>query len=144
MWRVSVVRVVKLPRSLLGFFAELGTWVSLSRETGLVAMACGRRCGQGARFNACVRIEPYVHPVDDETEGAAAASAVAPPPLPLALVVGVVEVVGLVGIRDPEAAVWWLLRRGIELPAAGGFTPLATVGPEVQNQTFFSDYILGF
>jgi hypothetical protein len=90
-------------------------------------MACGRRCGQGARFNACVRIEPYVHPVDDEAEGAAAAaSAVAPPPLPLALVVGVVEVVGLVGIRDPEACTEGLLRRGIELPAAGGFTPLAT------------------
>ena len=91
-----------------------------------MAMACGRRCGQGARFNACVRIEPYVHPVDDEAEGAAAAaSAVAPPPLPLALVVGVVEVVGLVGIRDPEACTEELLRRGIELPAAGGFTPLA-------------------
>ena len=104
-----------------------------------MAMACGRRCGQGARFNACVRIEPYVHPVDDEAEGAAAAaSAVAPPRLPLALVVGVVEVVGLVGIRDPEACTEGLLRRGIELPAAGGFTPLANVAEVTELQTFFS------
>ena len=92
--------------------------VSLSRETGLVAMVCGRRYGQGARYNVCVRIVPYVHPVDDEAEAAAAAAAaaVAPPPLPLALAAGVVEVIGLVGMRDPEACTKPpRLRRGIEL-----------------------------
>ena len=77
-------------------------------------MVCGRRYGQGARYNVCVRIVPYVHPVDDEAE-AAAAAAVAPPPLPLALAAGVVEVIGLVGMRDPEACTKppRLLRRGI-------------------------------
>ena len=78
-------------------------------------MVCGRRYGQGARYNVCVRIVPYVHPVDDEAEAAAAAAAVAPPPLPLALAAGVVEVIGLVGMRDPEACTKppRLLRRGI-------------------------------
>ena len=83
-------------------------------------MVCGRRYGQGARYNVCVRIVPYVHPVDDEAEAAAAAAAVAPPPLPLALAAGVVEVIGLVGMRDPEACTKppRLLRRGIELSPA--------------------------